>query len=189
MNRQLLLGASVLLLFVAASCADQTSVPPTSDRPDLIQIFPDHRGVQVLADNDKEKDKDDSGSAALRQATQASALIDPAVGGTVQAGRYTVVVPPLALLEPTTITVIVDEKNGKVGCELLPHGIVFATPVTFAMDLAGTNADALAPITIYWKNDASNQWVDVGGTYDPVSATIWTTLPHFSSYTAGRAGW
>lgn len=113
--------------------------------------------------------------------------IDGDCGGIIPFGRYILTFPPGAFKGTKTITVESDNA-GFVECRLYPEGLKFKQPVRLSMLLAFTNGDA-ATTTIYWYDPVAGSWVDMMGTYDPLTHSVTTTLQHFSIYRAGRAGW
>lgn len=126
----------------------------------------------------------------LRAVTQ---LILPRVGGLLSADRYTLIVPPGALPRPTLYELL-PLRDGNLTVELGPHGAQFSQPVTLSIDLRQTSLASLPPeeVTLYWWDEASREWVDVGGDYDPVTGLLTSQLAHFSRYRPGqspRAGW
>jgi hypothetical protein len=114
--------------------------------------------------------------------------INPSTGGQLVSGRQTLTVPPGAL--PWTVPFTMDYyTTGIVRVELGPHGAQFAVPVTLTFDLNGTSALPSDDITLYWWNEASGEWVDVGGVWDPSTMTLTAELDHLSVYQPGRGGW
>jgi hypothetical protein len=114
-------------------------------------------------------------------------FVTAAEGGVVQYGIYRLTFPAQALAADTYIT-IEDPGNGYAMCELSPHGIQFAAPVLFEIDLTRVDIDRYADLGIYWYDESSDIWVDQGATRD--DDRVWIGLNHFSQYVlAGRAGW
>ena len=117
--------------------------------------------------------------------------ISALLGGTISAGRHTLVIPPLALSRDTWITLRdVTGVMGRVECEALPEGLQFKLPATLITrfsDLELPHGHA-----IYWivrEGTADEQWVCVGGQLTVANLGISTPLFHFSSYAPGKAGW
>lgn len=109
-------------------------------------------------------------------------------GGTLESGRFTLTVPPNALDYDAAYT-MTYKTIGAVQVDLGPHGAEFDVPVTLTVDLGGTNLAGDDDVTLFWWDEASGTWVDVGGVWDPASNTLTTELEHFSRYRPGRAGW
>ncbi|MEZ4652392.1 MAG: hypothetical protein R3E12_02000 [Candidatus Eisenbacteria bacterium] len=129
-----------------------------------------------------------SGRVASQAPVHAQQLVNPGLGGEIDTGRYTLIVPPGAL--PSAALYTVDYKNaGIIEVELGPHGAQFNAPVTLRIDLTGTTASPNDDITLYWWDEDSFSWVDVGGTWDPATMTLTTQLDHFCTFRPGRAGW
>lgn len=169
-----LLTAIVLL---TVSCADDSTLPGTAAGPEFVEL----QGQEPL-------NSSMCGGGGRRTASTVAVVISQAVGGTVSADRATVVIPAGALYADAVISVT-PETGRFVGATLGPHGTVFAKPVTLQFDLKGTGYLPTDDLTIYWFNEKSGAWEDIGGTLDPATMTLSTQLEHFSDYRAGRAGW
>ncbi len=102
--------------------------------------------------------------------------IGPA-GGTLNAGVYTLQVPPGALTEDVWIT-IQQEKTGEWPVSLGPEGLQFMVPVTLQFDARGErNARTM---TVAWWNPSTSQWVDQETLHEGDLAS--THISHFSRY-------
>lgn len=118
---------------------------------------------------------------------QVSALL----GGTLNAGRHTLVIPPGALNKDTIITLRdVTGDRGRVECEALPEGLKFRIPAT----LFTRFSDLKLPqgYTMYWVVDEgtnSEEWIPVGGEISAGNIGISALLYHFSNYAPGKTGW
>jgi hypothetical protein len=117
--------------------------------------------------------------------------ISALLGGTITAGRHTLVFPPGALRRDTVITLRdLTGVKGRVECEALPHGIQFRLPVlltTRFSDLALVRAH-----TMYWivdEDTPDEEWVPVGGVVSIGNLGLSVNLSHFSKYAPGKAGW
>jgi hypothetical protein len=183
MNRVILLLAIATLCLVAASCTQNATTPQHPGAPEFLRVT-DPQCTTLRAPG-----LPGARTVTIAPSGETSVLVMAAKGGIVTAGRYTVTIPPFALTENTLITVRVEEADGTVGCELLPHGIQFAAPVLLTMNLTGTSFTATEPVTIFWYDTSKGVWVDVGATLDIATLRVSSQLPHFSSYKAGRAGW
>jgi len=87
----------------------------------------------------------------------------------------------------TTITFGWD-SNGYI-TDLMPHGIVFNSPVELALsykdaDLSGLVEDSLR---IWYFNDNTNLWELVGGTVNTTDKVVEGYIEHFSRYALGDA--
>lgn len=108
-------------------------------------------------------------------------------GGVMRYGAYVLRFPAGALVEDTYIT-IADAKNGYAMCDLSPHGIQFAVPVTLEFDLSKIDADGYTDLTIEWYDEGHDSWVDLGAAWE--QDRVYVGLEHFSRYVlSGRAGW
>jgi len=101
------------------------------------------------------------GSATIIPLHRTSPLLNPiqttrtvgVLGGTLSLpdAGLTIVVPPLAVMSPTTITVTAL-AGSNVAYELAPHGITFLTPLIATQDLRNTEAAAggsINPLSLY----------------------------------------
>jgi hypothetical protein len=103
-------------------------------------------------------------------------------------GRFELKIPKGALSQDTLIT-LRRVEGPYLMCELEPHGIQFAKPVKLKMDLQGLDTADYEDWTIFWYDEDSGLWVDMGAVYDPDDEKVEAQLPHFSLYGGGRAGW
>ncbi len=114
--------------------------------------------------------------------------IIPGDGGVLESGPFELIVPPGAL-DYVADYEMSHTRFGYVQVDLGPHGAEFDAPVTLNVDLSGTGLARYDDITLYWWDEDAEEWVDVGGTWDPDSNMLSTELEHFSRYRPGRAGW
>jgi hypothetical protein len=102
------------------------------------------------------------------------------------------VVPPNALSEDTTVTVVekpIEAPAGYAGLsnvfDIGPSGTTFATPSTLTLPYdenelpAGVSEDGLA---IYYRTSAGGIWELVGGNVDKTANTISVQINHLSEY-------
>jgi hypothetical protein len=129
----------------------------------------------------------------LRAATSTK-LISGSVGGTVSAGNFTVVIPPLAVSGTVAITVTQPDPSKPV----VDLGIVPATAndfkvaVTLIANAAPMDANVLSAAYVAWWDPSAGAWVPMPSTVDPVSRLVSCPLSHFSQYSVqvgGKAGW
>ncbi len=130
----------------------------------------------------------------LSSAVMTAKFISPLLGGVVQHTKYALVVPPLAL-DHIALYSVKPVAGPEAAVELGPHGSEFDVPVVISINLQGTSivrgigraGDVDGDgINLYWWNEATRAWENVGGVYNPVTKTLTATLDHFSTY---RAGW
>lgn len=175
----LFVAGAVLVTLAPLGCGnqDQATAPLGSQN---IVFVPAPTTLNPLDD----RSNGNSGSGWTEQ------FIIASQGGVVTAGRHTVIIPPGALYQDTTITVEDSSDDGIVGCELQPHGILFRNPVTLVTcfsDLADP-----AGYTMFWDSTSPtgvDVWMNVGGEVTPDSSGIQVQLGHFSRYAPGKAGW
>jgi len=124
----------------------------------------------------------------------ASKTLVGAVGGTVQVGRFTLIVPPGAIQGTATITVqIPDPSVMRCDLSIAPASANgFKVPVLLVGNLLG--AKDLDPLNVgtLWYDPARGCWVSVpGALFDPSLSLLRTPLWHFSKYGIqdGKAGW
>lgn len=178
-----------------AGCGSDRTISPIdgphrNSSKDPAAVMPDRElDIKGAIEEDTRSEIDDSAIFGLTEAN-AQFDVDPALGGSFDAGRVTVSIPRDALYEP--ITLEISEKNSNsmaVIGELLPHGQVFQRPVTLSFDLRGTPAEDWEDACIFWFDDENGAWVGIGGTHDPNTHVLSVKLEHFSHYGVGRAGW
>jgi hypothetical protein len=183
MKRILILGILALTAILGASCTTDSVAPTEQSRtPEFARIETSpSAAAQGLAPGAKVKE-------VPILPTEVTKLIG-AEGGVITLGRYVLAIPAGALEKPVDITVRSLEQDGAVGCELLPHGLLFRTSAQLKMDLSGTNMAHQLNTTIYWWDAENGAWVDTNGFFTGFTQSVTTALPHFSTYYAGRAGW
>ncbi len=119
-----------------------------------------------------------------------AAVIDGALGGVLQCGRYTLKVPPGAYAGAATITMtLADSTVLLCDLEIAPldrNG--FLVPVELILSTKDLGVDR-STLGLFWYDPSRLVWVDLFAGSDPTSATLTAHLPHFSIYAAGKAGW
>lgn len=120
-------------------------------------------------------------SGRLTPAGQTSATIG-LLGGAVAIDGGRLSVPAGALLLPRTIT-MEGKIEGRYQYRFGPSGLRFLVPaiLTIAVDpeALGVSADRIG---IAVASDGGDDWVIVGGTYDPLTGTVSAAVHHFSEY-------
>ena len=119
-----------------------------------------------------------------------SAKIDGNKGGSVNCGRFTVIVPPGAFVGPATITVSVADPTVLI-CDLSITPLAankFKVPVQLVTDLKDLNVSP-GNETTYWYDPTRDLWVDMNADPDASAKTVTANLNHFSQYGTGKAGW
>lgn len=131
------------------------------------------------------------GSAGLTSQVKINGLL----GGTVTAGRMTVVVPPFAIAGTAVVTVTQPDTSALVvELNISPASLNhFALPVLLTMRAGGLiSLDLLKGSRIERYDPVLGQWVPVAGSVVSVAGlTLQAPLWHFSTYraTGGKAGW
>ncbi|HEV2147324.1 MAG TPA: hypothetical protein VGR37_07960 [Longimicrobiaceae bacterium] len=114
-----------------------------------------------------------------------SKRITAAEGGSVELAGFRVDVPAGALPQDTVISIVLpsDATLGKrVLAEFEPHGIRFNTPVTISFPLQGVLLPTGGALDVgRWENGG---WTSLGGTVSPDGTRLFSTTPHFSTYSA-----
>lgn len=141
-------------------------------------------GGSDLSASDRSIVNGDTDSAKRVLLLSTSDLVLPTEDEVLVAGKYTLQVPVNAL--SYTATYSVTEVASANTVQLSPHGAIFNTPVTLVMNLSTAGVPPTATPTLYWYNDSTGVWENVGGTWDRSAQTLTTALAHFSTY---RAGW
>jgi hypothetical protein len=116
---------------------------------------------------------------------------------TIPNAGLTLVVPPLAVLSPTTITATAL-AGSSVAYEFAPHGLQFMAPVVATQSLVGTQAGAGGPLfgqPLYVGYFASSGLISsvtelLNAPVNLLGVTSTAILWHFSGYTwsSGREG-
>jgi hypothetical protein len=126
---------------------------------------------------------------------QSSKTIYGVLGGTVKAGNFTVVVPPLAVSGTATVTVIQpDPEKPYVELRISPSSAnKFRTPVMLVANAPLMSALRLQSACISWYNPATGAWEPMSASTVNLDAqSIACPLWHFSNYrveSGGKAGW
>lgn len=131
-----------------------------------------------------------AGSLTGPNYVSSSATINGNRGGTVQAGRFSVTIPPGAYAGTATITVTMADSTVMI-CDL---GISpssankFKYPAQLTASLAGLSVDPTT-FTMYWYDPSKKVWVNLLSQSATSSTGLTAYLDHFSKYSAGKAGW
>jgi hypothetical protein len=163
--------ASVLLLAVAVACTDHTptSVPGAAPAPDASLIGGLLGATGLLKCSD------------LPYASQTKTI--GALGGTLSAGPHTLVIPPGALLSPTTITMTAPTGLGVNAVEFQPEGLRFATPAALTMSYSNCNLlGKLLPKRIAYTDDNLNIISYLLSLDNLLSKNVTGKVNHFSDY-------
>ena len=149
----------------------------------------------VLGFDPPTSDPVDEPAPAPTQSASASVYVRAIKGGTVRAGDFTVIVPPLALRGDAIITVRQpDVTRPEVELNITPEDRNgFRLPVTLIADAKQVDRKLLALSTISWWNPATARWERVPyASVSLLNLTVQAPLMHFSKYRVeadGKAGW
>lgn len=144
-------------------------------------------GCSTLSDNSP-TGPGDTGSASISGSdSYAEAFIRADHGGTLIMGDNRVYFPPGALNEDTTVSILREGESTTF--DLSPDGISFNKPVTLILEMApaggiGVHRPYAIP-SIYYYNEGSGQWQNIGGVPDFGKRVIRAQIEHFSRYGTG----
>jgi hypothetical protein len=109
------------------------------------------------------------------------------LGGTIQFGPNTLVVPPGAVLTPTTITATTP-ADGHLTAEFQPEGLRFLVPPTLILGYAQCSPPPTGTLTIAYLDGPLGQILQLLQTVtDPVTQTMSAPIMHFSVYAAAES--
>jgi hypothetical protein len=178
--RPLVLGLAVLL--AAAGCSNLPTSPMASNPSTPVATG----GSQELLGLD--------GLLGTSTTTTSTKTLS-ALGGTISAGDFTLVVPPLALPQTATITVRQpDPTKPVVELSISPASANrFLVPVLLTGNASKMDRSLISVACISWYNPSTGNWEPVSGsTVSVATLTVSAPLSHFSTYrveSGGKAGW
>jgi hypothetical protein len=166
--------APALLLIVALACTDRspTSVAPVAPPPqaDLIGSLLGATGLLKCS--------------ALPYASS-TRTIGP-LGGSISAGPHTLVIPPGALLAPTTITMTAPTGLGVNAVKFQPEGLRFAAPAILTMSYSNCSLlGKILPKRIAYTDDHLNILSYLLSLDNLLSRYVTGKVNHFSDYVVG----
>jgi hypothetical protein len=176
----------LLALMLGAGCSNM----PTGPRPGLDSAFAPDRSPAAPAAL-----LPSPVAVPIQEGFESRQTIIGTLGGTVRAGNFTVVIPPLALSGTATITVTQPDRDKPfVQLRISPSSAnKFRSPVTLIADASPMDGAKLPLAKIDWFNPATGQWEAVqGSNVSLLSTTVSAPLWHFSDYrvgSGGKAGW
>jgi hypothetical protein len=160
------LFASALLLAVALACTDRT---PTAPAPDASLIGGLLGATGLLKCSD------------LPYAS-VTVTIGP-MGGVLTAGPHTLVIPPGALLSPTTITMTAPQGLGVNAVRFQPEGLRFITPAALTMSYSNCSLlGKLLPKRIAYTDDNLSIISYLLSLDNLLSKNVTGKVNHFSDY-------
>ena len=162
--------ASVLLLVVALACTDRTpTAVPAVPAPDasLIGALLGPTGLLKCSN--------------LPYASSTK-TIGP-LGGTISAGPHTLVIPPGALLSPTSITMTAPTGLGVNAVKFQPAGLRFVAPAALTMSYANCSLlGKILPKRIAYTDDNLNILYYLLSLDSLLSKWVTGKVNHFSDY-------
>lgn len=192
-RRFLVLVFTAIAVMIVAGCSSLPTQPPTGTTSDSRQASQALLGLGST-DGSTTTSTTTTTSTGTVGATS-SKTINGLLGGTITAGKFTVIVPPAAFIGTATITVNQpDVTKLQVNLGISPASMNhFLLPVLLVADGSGMNPQLLSVAFISWYNPATGQWVPVAGSsVSLLNLTVTAPLFHFSTYrvdTQSKAGW
>ena len=165
--------AAVLLLVVALACTDRT---PTSVAPAPVAPAPDASLIGGLLGA--------TGLLSCSNLPYASSTktIGP-LGGSISAGPHTLVIPPGALVNQTTITMTAPTGLGVNAVKFQPEGLRFATPAVLTMSYSNCSLlGKLLPKRIAYTDNNLNIISYLLSLDNLLSKYVSGKVNHFSDY-------
>jgi len=144
-------------------------------------------GCSTLSDNSP-TDPGDTGSAGTSASDSYSeSFIRADQGGWLRMGDNRVYFPPGALAEDTLVSIL--REGDSTTFDLSPDGIRFSKPVTLVLEMAPAGGIGVyqpyALPAIFYYNEESSGWENIGGTPNFAKRVISTQIEHFSRYGTG----
>jgi hypothetical protein len=121
----------------------------------------------------------------------ATVKVDGNQGGTIRAGRFSVMIPPGAFVGPATVTVTMPDSTVMI-CDLSISPAAankFSKPVQLTADLSSPDMTDASGCTNYWFDPTRLTWVSLVSKSRCSGSLVTTSLSHFSKYGSGKAGW
>ncbi len=162
----------------------------TFTSPQILVAAPDGSVSYVPASVEGTVGGTSNRSGTLTRSVSSSLKIDGSKGGTVRAGRLSVMLPAGAFSGFATVTVSIPDTT-VMQCDLSISPLSansFKYPARLTVDCSGLAVD-VSTLTTYWYDPVHAVWVSLVA-YSTTSGTaLSTSLNHFSKYAAGKAGW
>jgi len=162
--------AAVLLLVVALACTDRTPTSvPAAPAPDASLIGGLIGATGLLK------------CSNLPYASSTKTI--GALGGTISAGPHTLVIPPGALLSPTTITMTAPTGLGVNAVKFQPEGLRFIAPAALTMSYSNCSLlGKLLPKRIAYTDNNLNIISYLLSLDNLFSKYVTGKVNHFSDY-------
>lgn len=162
--------APVLVLVAALACSERTpTTAPVAPAPDasLIGGLLAPTGLLKCSDLPYASDTETIGP----------------LGGVLQAGPHSLVIPPGALTAPTTITMTVPTGLGVNAVKFQPEGLQFITPAALTMSYSNCSLlGKLLPKRIAYTDDNLNILTYLLSLDNLLSKRVTGKVNHFSDY-------
>ena len=113
-----------------------------------------------------------------------SRFIQKQEGGALQNCRYSYEIPSRALQQSMEMYISILNDNNYITADFGPSQS-FNKPVLIAIpyDQADLTGIEVQNLTIAWFDEATGEWVDIGGLVDPSNKVVWALVDHFTQYT------
>lgn len=162
--------ASALLLAIALACTDRTPTSaPVTPAPEASLIGGLLGATGLLK------------CSSLPYAADTE-TIGP-LGGVLRAGPHSLVIPPGALLSPTTITMTVPTGLGVNAVKFQPEGLRFVTPAALTMSYSNCSLlGKILPKRIAYTDDRLNIISYLLSLDNLLSKNVTGKVNHFSDY-------
>jgi hypothetical protein len=160
-----LIGAATTAWFLTGCRDDRTNVTSPSARSNLLSPPPSQLFV----------------CAADTIAATDSATIG-VLGGTINFGPHSLVIPPGALLTPTTITATAP-ADGHLTAVLQPEGLQFLVPATLTLGFSQCNPQPSNTLSVVYLNGPLGQILEwLPSVLHLNTQTVSALIGHFSVY-------
>jgi hypothetical protein len=168
------LAVLVLVVLCSPSCGEPPSAPPTPAAP-VVPIVDASLLGSLLGPTGLLKCSD--------QPYASSTQTIGVAGGTISAGPHTLVIPPGALLGPTTITMTAPAGLGVNAVKFAPEGLQFTTPAVLSMSYSNCNLlGKLLPKRIAYTDDNLNIITYLLSLDNLLGKRVTGKVNHFSDY-------
>lgn len=164
----------MVILGFAACQGDRTPVGPVgeADAPQFVEI----NGVKLVTIQPGRGLTPADGGSAERVAKNS--------GATITTGDASLTIVPGSMSRTATVTMEPQDASGYVQFIFGPSGLSFNPAATLRISATKANIAAAekSRLRVAGASDGADDWVVVGGTYDPVTDTVVAPISHFSRY-------
>lgn len=186
-----ILGATIMVLAFCASCSRDdlpTSAPalPASIDPTLLpqdkidEEGEDDGSLDLLSIG--ELPSEDPDGNVLQFPLFIEEEINSKTGGEVSNGLMRVVIPPEALEQATSISILRDADYAIA--DFGPDGTEFKDVVELRFCVEYLTLNTIAPhhLSIYWWNEEAEEWKKLDSVFDCKTREVVAMIEHFSRY-------